>query len=239
MKLVSTPRIEFLRALSSEILGHYGRGRAIVAIDGADAATRAHFADDLAAVFDERDHPVFRASLDHFRRSRAEVESYGPESPERLYRHHYDFSLLRRVLIDPFKLGGSTGFVLQAFDPDRDAWVQPTWLTASGDAALIIDGDYLLRRELRDLWSFSIYLETEAPAGVFRLPGGEPDEDLSAVEIGSNDFDDFDDDDDYDDDNLAEAARLYRTEVNPRSRANAVVDFADVNLPRRVFLDAC
>lgn len=228
MRLVSTPRIEFLRALATEIFGHYGRGRTIVAIDGADAETRARFADDLAAVFDERDHPVFRASLDNFRRSRAEVAHYGEESPERLYRHHYDFSLLRRVLIDPFKLGGSTGFVLAAFDPARDSWVQPTWLTSSGDAALIMDGDFLLRRELRELWSFTVYLETDAPEGAFRLPGGDAD-DIDAGEI-------YLDDDDGDE---AEATRLYRTEVSPRSKANAVVDLIDEHLPRRVFLDAC
>jgi hypothetical protein len=214
MKLVSTPRIEFLRDLATEILGVYGRGRTIVAVDGADAAARAAFAEDLVAVLGERDHPAFRASLRDFRRSRAEQDRFGPESPERLFRHLYDFSLLRRVLVDPFRLGGSAGFVTRAFDPDRDTWIEPTWLTGPADATLIIDGEYLNRRELRDLWSYSVLVETEA----------EPS-DTDAVDL--------------DDAEQAEADRLYRDEVHPRSRATAVIDLTDVTRPQRLFLDGC
>lgn len=223
MKLVSTPRIRFLRELATEILGVYGRGRTVVAVDGTDAAERAAFADDLAAVFDEREHPVFRASLRDFRHSRAEQESFGPESPERLLRYLYDFSLLRRVLLDPFRLGGSTGFVTRAFDADRDTWVEPTWLTGPPDATLILDGEYLNRKELRDLWSSSVLVETEADAVRFPAP-----DDLEA------------------DDDAAPAAnehlvadRLYRGQVRPRSRATAVVDLSNPDDPRRLFLDSC
>ena len=219
MKLVSTPRIDFLRELASEILGVYGLGSTVVAVDGTDAAERAAFADDLAAVFDEREHPVFRASLRDFRHSRAEQERSGPESPERLLRHLYDFSLLRRVLLDPFRLGGSTGFVTRAFDADRDTWVEPTWLTGPPDATLIVDGEYLNRKELRDLWSYSVLVETEADAVRFG-PGG----------------------DDNDSDPVNEhvvADRLYRGQVRPRSRATAVVDLSNPDDPRRLFLDSC
>ncbi len=162
MKLVSTPRIELLRGLATEILHNYGRGRTVVAIDGSDGSGRADFADDLAEVFEEREHPAFRASLRYFQRSRAEQDRFGPESAERLYRHGYDYSALRRVLIEPFRMGGSTGFVTQAFDPDRDAWIEPTWLTAPADVVLIVDGDFINRRELRDQWSYSILLEVDA-----------------------------------------------------------------------------
>ncbi|TFC90515.1 MULTISPECIES: hypothetical protein [Cryobacterium] len=218
MKLASTPRIEFLRELATEILGVYGLGRTVVAIDGADAAERAAFADDLAAVFDEREHPMFRASLRDFRRSRAEQARFGPESPERLLRYLYDFSLLRRVLLDPFRLGGSTGFVTRAFDTDRDTWIEPTWLTGPSDATLILDGEYLNRRELRDLWSYSVLVETEADAVRF---GPGDDEDVGAVN------------------EHVVADRLYCGEVRPRSRATAVVDVSNPDDPRRVFLDSC
>ncbi|TFD31418.1 hypothetical protein E3T40_14325 [Cryobacterium sp. TMT1-19] len=218
MKLASTPRIEFLRELVTEILGVYGLGRTVVAIDGTDAAERAAFADDLAAVFDEREHPVFSASLRDFRRSRAEQERFGPESPERLLRHLYDFSLLRRVLLDPFRLGGSTGFVTRAFDADRDAWIQPTWLTGPSDATLILDGEYLNRKELRDLWSYSVLVETEADAVRFGPGGAEDTGTVTEHEV---------------------ADRLYRGEVRPRSRATAIVDVSNPADPRRVFLDSC
>ncbi|TFD08861.1 MULTISPECIES: hypothetical protein [unclassified Cryobacterium] len=161
MKLVSTPRIDFLRTLAAEILHNYGRGRTIIAIDGTDAAARATFADDLAAVFREQERHVFRASLRYFQHSRAEQERLAPDTPDRLYRVGYDYSALRRALVEPFRMGGSTGFVTEEFDPDRDAWIQPTWQTAPADATLIIDGDYINRPELHGLWLFSVLLEGE------------------------------------------------------------------------------
>ena len=169
MKLVSTPRIEFLRTLSREILGHYGRGRSVVAVDGMDAPVRAAFADDLAAVFEEGGHAAVRASLGDFRRSRAELNRLGADTAERHYRGGYDYSALTRALIEPFHLGGSTGFVTKTFDADSDSWVQPTWLTAPADATLVIDGEFIHRPELRDLWSYSLLIDGEAPTEAARL----------------------------------------------------------------------
>lgn len=162
MKLVSTPRVEYLRTLAAEIVNLNGRGRVIVAVDGADHAARTAFADDLAAVFDEADKPAFRASLRYFQRSRADQARFGPETPERFYRHGFDYSALRRVLLEPFRLGGSTAFVTQVFDPDRDTWIEPTWTSAPTDAFLVIDGEFALRGELRDGWNYRILLESEA-----------------------------------------------------------------------------
>jgi len=169
MKLVSTLRIEFIRELATEILGHYGRGRTIVAIDGTDAQERVAFADDLAAVFAEREHDAIRASLSGFGRSRAELSPFGPDTPERHYRHGTDYSALRRALIEPFRLGGSTGFVTQTFDAERDAWIEPTWLTAPADATLVIDGEFMHRPELRTLWSYGVLLEGTAQSEADRI----------------------------------------------------------------------
>lgn len=183
MRLVSTPRIEFLRGLATEIQHNYRRGRTIVAIDGTDASGREQFAEDFAAVFEELEGEVFRASLRYFRRSRTEQDRFGPETPERLYRHGYDYSALRRVLVEPFRMGGSTGFVTRQFDPDRDAWIEPTWLTADVDATLVIDGDFVNRPELHGLWSYSILLESEpeTPADRLYLAEVRPRDLVSAV----------------------------------------------------------
>lgn len=161
MKLVSTPRVEYLRTLAAEILNLNARGRVIVAVDGADEAARTAFADDLAAVFDEAEAPAVRASLRYFRRSREDIARFGPDTPERLYRHGYDYSALRRVLLEPFRLDGSAGFVTQVFDPDGDRWIEPTWTTAPADAVLVIDGEFINRAELRDAWNYRILLESD------------------------------------------------------------------------------
>jgi len=161
MKLVSTPRVEYLRTLAAEIVNLNGRGRVIVAVDGADEAARTAFADDLAAVLDEAGTPAFRASLPYFRRSRQEQARFGADTPERHYRHGYDYSALRRVLLEPFRLGGSTAFVTQVIDPERDTWIEPDWTTGPADAMLVLDGEFLNRAELRDGWNYRILLESE------------------------------------------------------------------------------
>ncbi|MCU1637007.1 MAG: hypothetical protein JWQ68_2246 [Cryobacterium sp.] len=212
MKLVSTPRVEFLRALATEILHNYSRGRTTIAVDGAPDPVREAFADDLARVLDERGQPSFRASLRYFQRSRHEQEVFGGPSPQRHYRFDYDYSALRRVLIEPFRMGGSTGFVTRHFDPDRDSWIEPNWLTAPPDATLVVDGEFVNRPELRGLWSYSVWLEgaTRNADGAGHLEYGQLEEDV-----------------------------LYRAESNPRSAASVVVDLTDPAVPRRQFLDSC
>lgn len=183
MKLMTTPRIELLRGLATEILHNYARGRTIVAVDGTEGSSRAAFADDLAAVLEENEHPVFRASLRYFQRSEAEQAKFGPETPERIYRHRDDYSALDRVLVGPFRMGGSTGFVTRVFDPERDAWIEPTWLTAPADAILVIDGDFILRPELRGHWLYSVLLDggTETPADEIYQAEVQPSRFASAV----------------------------------------------------------
>lgn len=171
MELVLTPRVRFLRDLADEIMHNYGRGRTIVAIDGVEHSGKTAFGDDLAAVLHERKHPVFRASLEWFHRSREEQAKYGPDTAERYYRYGFDYSLLRRVLIEPFRMGGSTGFVTQAFDPHRGIQVLPKWETGPIDATLIIDGRFINRPELRGLWNYSIFLDGEPADG----PAGDAD----------------------------------------------------------------
>ncbi|RZU64656.1 uridine kinase [Microterricola gilva] len=171
MELVLTPRVRFLRGLADEIMHNYGRGRTIVAIDGALQSGKTAFGDDLAAVLEERKHPVFRASLEWFHRSRDEQAKFGEETAERYYRYGFDYSLLRRVLIEPFRMGGSTGFVTKAFDPRRGIQVLPKWETGPIDATLIIDGRFINRPELRGLWNYSVFLDSAPVDG----PDGDAD----------------------------------------------------------------
>jgi uridine kinase len=142
-----------MEALASEILHNYRHGRAIIAVDGRRGSGMNEFADALAAALQAQGHSAFHASVEDFQRPRAERVGA-------LYSDGYDYSLLRRVLIDPFRTAGSTGFALKGFDAGRDEPVyQPKWKSAGADAALIIDGPFLNRPELSGIWNYSIWLE--------------------------------------------------------------------------------
>lgn len=208
-----------LDSLADEFLHNYSRGRTLLAVDGIDGAGKTRFADALAERLGRGGHAVFRASIDAFHRPRAERCARGADSPEGFYLDSYDYALFRRVLIEPFRMGGSTGFVTAAFDHRSDTQVEMVWKTGPADATLIIDGIFLHRPELRGLWNWSIWLEVSeevaaarmlerdgAPAPTRRYSGGQA---------------------------------LYVAEAAPRARASAIVDNNDYDHPRRVFADSC
>ncbi|QEO13390.1 hypothetical protein FLP10_02385 [Agromyces intestinalis] len=176
MRLVTTPRVTYLRGLAEEILARYGRGRMIVAIDGPVQSGKSALADDLAAVLEERDHAVFRARMEDFHRSRAAQAEFGADTPERYWRYGFDESALRRSLVEPFRLAGSAAFVTRVFDPARDAWVEPKWLTGPEDAILVVDGRFVLRERLADLWDVAIAVDGDPvdPADVLAYAHRDP-----------------------------------------------------------------
>lgn len=208
-----------LDSLADEFLHNYGKGRTLIAVDGIDGAGKRQFADALAERLGRGGHAVFRASIDRFHRSRAERYVRGEDSAEGYYRDSFDYDLFRRVLVEPFKLGGSTGFVTEAFDVERDRSIELEWKTGPQDATLVVDGAFLNRPELRGLWNWSVWLEVgdeQAAARLFELDGAAG---RSARYQGGQ--------------------KLYLAEANPRGRASAIVDNTDPDHPRRVFADAC
>ncbi len=222
MRLPITPASTLQRALRDQILARYRGGRILVGIDGRDGAGKTVFADALASVTAETGRAVFRASLDDFHRPRSQRYVRGRTSPEGHYRDSYDYPTFRRVLADPFA-GGSdvddTGFQLRAFDLDRDAPVEAAWETAPRDAVLIIDGLFLHRPELRDLWHWTVYLEVSAAVAAARMAvrdGADPDPD--AVSNAR----------------YREGFELYVREAAPRENATTVIDNTDPTHPGRV-----
>lgn len=159
MRLVTTPRVTALRTLADRIRERAGRGRVIVAIDGPLRSGKTALGDDLAAVFEERGQAVFRASMEGFHRSREAQAVFGPDTAERYYGYGFDESALRRVLVEPFRLAGSTAFVTRVWDVTRDAWVEPKWITGPEDAVLVLDGRFVLRPRLRELWDVTITVD--------------------------------------------------------------------------------
>ena len=143
-----------LEALAAEILHNYGKGRVIVAVDGLDGTSA--FSDELAAAFRRAGHQIFRASMGNFHHPRVIRYAAGSDAPEA----GYDIESLRRMLTDPFCDSGTGSFVLAAFDAERDAPIEPKWMTAKPDAILLVDGGFLQSPELRGLWHFTVWLET-------------------------------------------------------------------------------
>ena len=223
MRLPVTPTTTLWRELRDRVRRRNAGGRVIVAVDGLDGAGKTVFADGLAEVFAETGDAVFRAGIDGFHRPRSERYLRGRRSPEGFYRDSFDYATFRRVLIDPFRDGaqtaGTTGFQLAAFDVVRDAPVESQWVTAPLDAVLVVDGVFLHRPELRDLWDWSIWLDVPFDVSYARMAlrdGSDPDPDAPSNA------------------RYRQGQEIYLREARPREAAPVIVDNVDLAHPRIV-----
>ena len=208
----------------TEFAHNYRLGRTSLAIDGPDGAGKTRFADDLALAFRRAGFEVFRASVDDFHRPRELRYLQGRYSPEGYYRDAFDYSLFRRALLEPFRMGGSTGFQLRGFDLARDIPMESDWTTGPGDAILIVDGVFLQRAELRGMWNYSIWLD--APL------------DVRLARMGDRDGSDLDPQAESNQRYIG-AQRLYVRDTHPNTAASAIVDNTDPDAPVRSFVDFC
>lgn len=221
---IAPARQSVLESLVAEFAHNYGKGRTLLGVDGPDAAGKSVFADDLATAFGRKGFTTFRASMTGFAHPREHRHRAGRFSPEGYYRDAFDTALFRRVLAEPFRMGGSTGFQLAAFDRDRDAPLESEWSTGPDDAVLIVDGPFLQRPELRGLWNSTIWLDADPAERQRRLvarDGADPDPESPANLRRSG------------------AMRLYVRDTSPNTAASAIVDNTDPDAPVRRFADYC
>ena len=224
MALQVLSKSEVIAALSDEILHNYGKGRAIVAVDGLDGAGKTVFADALAAQLGVGHRAVFRASIDDFHQSRARRYARGTDSPEGFYRDSFDYPTFKRMLTEPFRTGWIGSFNLRAFDLKRDVPFQPVWSSGPEDAILVVDGIFLNRPELRGIWNYSIWLEVDPQIALARVKARDAQEfehDIANPERYSG------------------GQELYLSEARPIEAASAIIDNNDYEHPKRIFADSC
>jgi uridine kinase len=198
-------------------------GRLRVAVDGYTAAGKTSFGHEVAAALRERGRPTLRASLDDFKHPwrHAREHGYDRTSGEGYYRNAYDFASARTLLLEPAGPAGSGVVVLCAHDPMTGVDQRSVTVQAPPDAVLVVDSVFAFRPEYDDLWDFRVWLDVDP--GVSLARGIERD----TVSEGGVDAATRLHRDRY---HAAEA--IYLAEVDPRSRADVVVDNSDFARPR-------
>lgn len=194
-----------------------------VAIDGVDGAGKTTFADELAAHLQQQGRSTIRASVDGFHAPKSRRYRLGRQSPEGFYRDSYDYEALFRWLLQPLGSEGSGWYYTAVFDVDLDVPIHQLPLHSKPGDILLIDGLFLHRPELRDVWDSSIFLHvpfgTSVPRGASRGPGfGSPD----PLAPSNHRY--------------IEGNRLYFQEAVPWQHAGFRVDNSDLDQPR--LLDA-
>jgi uridine kinase len=157
-------REESLQRAAGAIAALPSGRRVLVAIDGLDGAGKTTFADALAR---RLPRPAVRASADDFLQPASRRYRRGRESAEGFYLDSVDLETLRALLLAPFAAGEP--FRRAAFDVEHDVPARAPLEDAPPGAALLLDGLFLHRPELRDQWDLSILLDVPAAVAAARL----------------------------------------------------------------------
>jgi uridine kinase len=202
-------------------VGDSNRGQIFrIAVDGVDGVGKTTFADKLGSAIEGIGRPVIRASVDGFHNPREVRYRRGRTSPEGFYLDSYDYAALRTHLIDPLGPGGAGVYCTAVFNHVTDCRLPVRTHKAPAGSVLILDGLFLHRPELRDIWDFSIFLdapfEVTIPRGAARGPGwGLTSPDPAAPSNRR----------------YVEGQQIYLQENAPQARANVVVDYRDLAAP--------
>jgi uridine kinase len=133
-----------------------------VGIDGVSAAGKTTFADALVPHIDA---PVVRASFDDFHYPRAIRYARG-EGADSYYEDTFDAARFRAELLEPFARGEPIR--PKIFDHVHDAPIEEPPVQPPPGAALVVDGIWLHKPELRDAFDFTIWLAIDRQVALER-----------------------------------------------------------------------
>jgi len=216
---VSEAHVSLLSRLAAVIVALHPERIVRIAIDGVDGAGKTTLADALAPVVAAQGRPTIRASVDDFHHPRTLRYARGRYSPDGFYLDSYDYDSFRTQLLGPLSADGSGRYVARHFDLDNDRPFDVVVKQAQPAAALIIDGIFLHRSELRSYWDLSIFLKVDFDVSVLRgaqrgpaLDAPDPGVPLNQRYVGGQ--------------------KRYLSECDPEQRADIVIDYNDLREPK-------
>jgi uridine kinase len=139
-----------------------------VAIDGRSAAGKTMLADELVEPIERHGRAVIRASVDDFHRPAAERYRRGRYSAESFYFDAFDYPAVREHLLLPLGPGGDRRYRPAFYDAFNDRPAEEPPRAAPQDAIVLVDGIFLLRPELHDLWDFRVFVDVPPEESVRR-----------------------------------------------------------------------
>lgn len=216
----SAARTELIEGLARRIAAR-SAGRLRVAVDGLTASGKTSFGHELAAALRGLDRPTLRASLDDFKRPWSEARELGYDrvTGPGYYRNAYDFAAARDLLLAPAGAHGSGVVVLCARDPLTGTDHRDVAVSAPDDAVLVVDSVFAFRPEYDEFWDVRLWLEVDAELALARGVARDAEREgaLGATRLHR--------------DRYGAAEAIYLTEVDPRGRADAVIDNTDFARP--------
>ncbi|PEA21793.1 uridine kinase [Bacillus cereus] len=132
-----------------------------VGVSGITASGKTTFANELAEEIKERGVPVTRASIDDFHNPRAVRYAQGKESARGYYEDAHDYTAFKERLLKPLGPNGNLHYETISHNLITDIPVHNKPLVAPPNMVLIVDGTFLLKKEIEYLFDYKIYVDTD------------------------------------------------------------------------------
>lgn len=223
-----TTRSKVLGQLADAICGLHVTHPTRVAIDGRSVAGKTTLADELAKVIRGLGHEVLRASIDDFHHIGHKYRSQrGEWTPKSYYDEGYDYHAFCDLLLRPLGPHGDGRCRTSILDSYHDTLLPEEWHHVSRNAIILIDGVFLLRRELAVHWDYIIWLDIDWSTMLERAQRRDVawvGSEQAVLERYKHHW--------------IPTHQLYEHDTHPRESAHAVVDNRCIENPRILTLSA-
>jgi uridine kinase len=190
-------------------------------VDGYTASGKTSFGHELAASVRSLGRPTLRATFDDFKKPWGDSLRNGSDrlSGDGYYRNAPDFTAARELLLEPAGPDGTGRVALCGHDPLTGADHRQLTVDAPVDAVLVVDSVFGMRPEYDDLWDLRIWLEVPRELALARgiARDGGPEDREAADRVHRERY--------------RVAEDIYVDEVDPRRRADIIIDNTDLANP--------
>ncbi|WP_002146911.1 AAA family ATPase [Bacillus cereus] len=195
-----------------------------VGVSGITASGKTTFANELAEELKNRGEQVTRASIDDFHNPRAIRYAQGKESARGYYEDAHDYTAFKERLLKPLGSNGNLQYETISHNLKTDIPVQNVPLVALPNMVLIVDGTFLLKKEIEYLFDYKVFVDTDFE--IARKRGAEREtEAFGSYEEAEQMFIN----------RYHAACMMYIDEHNPKECANVIFQNSNFDDPVVVF----
>ncbi|PGT19459.1 uridine kinase [Bacillus cereus] len=195
-----------------------------VGVSGITASGKTTFANELAEEIKKRGVPVTRASIDDFHNLRAVRYAQGKESARGYYEDAHDYTAFKERLLIPLGPAGNLHYETISHNLITDIAVQNEPLVALQNMVLIVDGTFLLKKDIEHLFDYKIFVDTDFE--IARKRGAKREtEAFGSYEEAEKMFLN----------RYHAACKMYIDEHNPKECADVVFQNSDLENPKVIF----
>jgi uridine kinase len=154
-------RGKLISNLANRILGLRMNHPVRVGVSGITSSGKTTLANELAEELLYRKKKIIKTSIDNFHNPRDIRYRKGKESAIGYYEDAHDYESFKQKLLIPLGPNGSLHYQTISLDLAKDEYVSPEVKVATKDMILIVDGTFLFKQDLCNLYDFKIFVNTD------------------------------------------------------------------------------